>query len=289
VTTQEEMIRRALEAEAATVEVRPDALAMIRAGTRRRRARFAVKAWVGAGLATAMAVTAAFLVLDAPRPAPPERPSATRPTALERLLAVYYVGPNRGDRLVREFHRATPASDSVEDQVKAALGVLFAGAAADPDYANAWPVGIKVRDVTVTGDVATVRLAGMSYPTPIADQQFVWTVTAIGGLKGVRIGGGDVVRRASALDTLAPVWLINPQEGETVRPDLDLHIAGFADAAHVKIADDSGRVLLEQDVALTGGNPAQREANFGVAVQPGRYTVTVTAGGGTDDHSFQVG
>ncbi|MEV4621924.1 GerMN domain-containing protein [Asanoa sp. NPDC049573] len=288
-TNVDEIIRRALDTEAATVEVRPDALATIRAATRRRRTRFTVNAWIGAGLATATAATVAFFVLDAPRPAPPERPAATRPTAVERLLAVYYVGPDRDDRLVREFHRVTPASDSVEDQARAALGVMFGGAPADPDYATAWPAGIAVRDVTVRGDVATVRLAGAASLTPIAAQQLVWTVTAIGGLKGVRIGGGAALRRASAVDTLAPVWLINPQEGETVGPDLDLHIAGFASTAHVRITDGTGRVVLEQDVALTGGSPAQGEANLGVAVRPGRYTVTVTAGGGTDDHSFQVG
>jgi Sporulation and spore germination len=282
----DEIIRRALDAEAATVDVRPDALATIRAATRRRRTRFAVKAWIGAGLATAAAATAAFVVLGAPHPTPHNPPAATRPTA---LLAVYYVGPDRDDRLVREFRRLTPASDSVEDQVKAALGVLFAGNPADPDYGNLWPAGLAVRDVTVTGDVATVRLIGMREPSPIADQQLVWTVTAIGGLKGVRISGGTVLRRASAVDTLAPVWLINPQEGETVSPGLDLHIAGFASTAHVRVADNTGRVVLEQDVALTGGSPAQREANVDVAVRPGRYTVTVTAAGGTDDHSFQVG
>ena len=47
----DEIIRRALDAEAATVDVRPDALATIRAATRRRRTRWMFRGWIGGGLA----------------------------------------------------------------------------------------------------------------------------------------------------------------------------------------------------------------------------------------------
>ena len=290
----EHAIRRALEAEAATVDVRPDALATIRAATRRRRTRFAVKAWIGGGLAVAAAATAAVFVLDSPRPTPPAAltkpivPTAPAlPGTLEPLLAVYYVGPERGDRLVREFHRITPASDAVADQARAALGLMFAGAPADPDYASAWPAGVTVRGVTVTGDVATVDLGGATPPTPIAVQQLVWTVTAISGLKGVRIGAGPVLRRAPAVDTLAPVWLINPQHGEVVN-NLEVHVAGFAGTCRLLIRASDGRVVADEELTLTGGSPAQREAQFTAIVASGVYVLTVTVDGGVDDHVVRV-
>ncbi|MEV0720517.1 hypothetical protein, partial [Asanoa sp. NPDC050611] len=61
--TPEETIRRALEAEAATVDVAPDALATIRSRTRRRRTRASVRAWLSGGLAVAATAAAAVFVL----------------------------------------------------------------------------------------------------------------------------------------------------------------------------------------------------------------------------------
>ncbi|HEV7711009.1 MAG TPA: GerMN domain-containing protein [Asanoa sp.] len=289
--TLDDVIRRALDAEAATVEVRPDALATIRAATRRLRTRWMFRGWIGGGLAVAAAATAVFFAVDHPRPAPrPAAPTASpSPDPNERLLAVYYLGPNRPDRLVREFHRVTPASGTLPDRLTAALTMMFDRPPADPDYASAWPAGTAVRAVRVDGDVVTVDLGGATAPTAIAAQQLVWTVTATSMLPGVRIGaGGEVLRRASAVDTLAPVWLINPQEGDTVRAQLDIHVAGFASVARMRLTDADGKLVVEREVDLTGGSPAQREGNFGVAIRPGRYTVTVTIGGQRDDHTFLV-
>ncbi|GIF70132.1 hypothetical protein Ais01nite_81670 [Asanoa ishikariensis] len=287
--TPEETIRRALEAEASTVEVRPDALAAIRARTRRRRAR----GWVtwGAGLAVAAAVAVTILVLpDAPRPDPP-RPAAptaapTPTPAAGPLLAVYYVGPRRDDALVREFHRVAPGSDAV----RAALTLMFGTAPLDPDYASAWPAGTTVRGVSVAGEVVTVDLGGATAPSAIAAQQLVWTVTAASGRPGVRIGpDGEVLRRAPAVDTLAPVWLINPQQGEVVRGGrLDVHVAGFGSTARLEIVPDGGGESIRQDLTLRGGSPAQREAQLTLSLPPGRYTVTVTLAGVSDDHTVVV-
>jgi hypothetical protein len=289
--TLDDVIRRALDAEAATVEVRPDALATIRAATGRRRTRFAVRAWLGGGLAVAAAATAAVFVLDAPHPTPPALPSgptaSTTPAPTGPLLAVYYVGPNRDGGLVREFHRMATVSDAVEDQVRAALGLMFAAAPADPDYASAWPAGVAVHGVTVTGDVATVDLGGATPPNPVAAQQLVWTVTAISGLKGVRIGAGPLLRRAPAVDTLAPVWLINPQHGEVV-DSLEVHVAAFAGRCRLVIRTSAGQVVADEELTLSGGSPAQREAQFTTRVAPGVYVLTVTVDGGVDDHVVRV-
>ncbi|MEV4533053.1 GerMN domain-containing protein [Asanoa sp. NPDC049518] len=282
----EETIRRALEAEASTVEVRPDALAAIRARTRRRRSR----GWVvwGAGLAAAAAAAVTILVLpDAPQPEPP-RPAAPTvavtpsPVATGPLVAVYYVGPGRDRALVREFHRVAPGSDAV----RAALGLMFGTAPLDPDYASAWPRGTTVRGVTVAGDVVTVDLGGATPPSAIAAQQLVWTVTAASGLPGVRIGpGGDVLRRAPAVDTLASVWLINPQEGDVVRGGrVYVHVAGFGSSARLTVVPGG----VGQDLTLRGGSPAQREAHLTLSLPPGTYTLTVTLDGVSDDHTVVV-
>ncbi len=290
--TPEETIRRALEAEASTVEVRPDALAAIRARTGRRWGH----AWaaLGAGLAVAAAAAVAVVVMPAapepPRPAAPTAGPTATPAAVGPLLAVYYVGPCCADALVREFHRATPSSTSMPDRVRAALSSMFGTAPLDPDYASAWPAGTVVRGVTITGDVVTVDLGGAVPPSPVAAQQLVWTVTAASGLPGVRVGGaGTVLRRAPAVDTLAPVWLINPQQGDVIRGgQLDVHVAGFGSEARLEIAPRVGGAPFRQDLPLTGGSPAQREAQFTLTVPPGTSTVTVTVDGASDDHIVEV-
>jgi hypothetical protein len=167
---------------------------------------------------------------------------------------------------------------------------MFGTAPLDPDYSSAWPAGTVVRGVTVTGDVVTVDLGGAVPPSPIAVQQLVWTVTAASGLPGVRLGGaGGVLRRAPAVDTLAPVWLINPQQGDVIRGGrLDVHVAGFGSTARLEIEPGIGGAPFRQDLALEGGSPAQREAHVTVAIPPGTYRVTVTVDGAFDDHTVVV-
>ncbi|GIF71402.1 GerMN domain-containing protein [Asanoa siamensis] len=291
--TPEETIRRALESEASTVDVRPDALSTIRARTRRRRTRAAVRVWLGAGMAVAAAVALIFAV-DRPGPAPlPGSPTSTptasagaSPTvAAGPLVAVYW---SHDDRLVREFHRAA-AADTPTDRVRAALALMFGTAPLDPDYTSAWPAGTAVRDVTVAGDVVTVDLGGATSPSALATQQLVWTVTAASTLPEVRIGaGGPVLRRAPAIDTLAPVWLINPQHDDVVRGGrVEVHVAGFAATARLDITPAVAG--YPRDLTLAGGSPAQREAQLTLTVPPGRYTLTVTvAGGASDDHIVVV-
>ncbi len=293
--TPEETIRRALEAQASTVEVRPDALAVIRARTRRRRSRVWVTLGAGVTVAAAAAVAvvvALVVVPDAPAPPRPAAPTAgpTATAAPGPLLAVYYVGPRRDDALVREFHRAAPTSAALPDRVRAALTSMFGTAPLDPDYASAWPAGTAVRGVAVASDVVTVDLGGAVPPSPIAAQQLVWTVTAASGLPGVRIGGaGSVLRRAPAFDTLAPVWLINPQQGDVIRGGrLDVHVAGFGSTARLEITPRAGGAPIRQDLPLHGGSPAQREAQFTMTIPPGTYTVMVTMDGASDDHIVVV-
>jgi Sporulation and spore germination/Immunoglobulin-like domain of bacterial spore germination len=221
----EDVLRRVMEAEAAKVEVRPDALAAIRARTA-RRALFSWRApWLPFGTIafTAATATAATLVVVAlaARPSPDDRTApdpgavtapATTPTPATSTptrsvapapppqgsgsssgtstapLAIYYVGDDGGKRrLYREFHRL-PAGSSPAEKVRAAVGGMLAQESADdPDYTSAWPAGTAVRDATVDGSSVTVDLSAAP-PDDVARQQLVWTVAAaVGGDPSVRL------------------------------------------------------------------------------------------------------
>jgi hypothetical protein len=222
----EDVLRRVMEAEAAKVEVRPDALAAIRARTA-RRSRFYRRAFrspFGAIAFTAATATAATLVVvalaarptpnhtapdpgavtapattpapttatsapptSAPAVPPPTRSSPSSGTG-NASLAIYYVGDDGGKpRLYREFHRL-PAGSSPAEKARAAVTEMLAQESAeDPDYTSAWPAGTAVRDLSVEGSVATVDLTAAP-PDDVAAQQLAWTVAAVlGGDPQVRL------------------------------------------------------------------------------------------------------
>lgn len=289
----EDVIRRALEAEAASVEVRPDALGVIREriGTRRRR-RWRWPA-LGAAVATAAAVTVGIVALGRPvPPAPtPEPPAATAPTApATRRLPVYYVGPD--DRLYREYHAA--ATGPAAEQVRAAVTTLLGDTADDPDYRTAWPAGVTVRDVTVDGDTTTVGLS-TAPPNAIAREQLVWTVTAVAGRPAVRLrvdGGpaGERLTRGPALDVLAPVWLVDPQAGSVNPAALPVTVYAVAPDATVRLrVTGDGRVVYEGDVRLDKAAPERGEGRATLPdLPPGDYTVEASVGGDADAHDVTV-
>ena len=166
------------------------------------------------------------------------------------LLPVYYA---RNDRLVREFHGMTLPVDDDAHRIAASVGeALRAGSAADPDYETLWPDSVAVRGVTVSGKVVTVDLADVgTVPragTPaLAVQQLVSTVaaaasyTSVKRIDGVRItvDGAPVAKLWNAVDTsrpvkqahpseiYAPVWVIDPQQGQQVGRSFTVHLSGI--------------------------------------------------------------
>jgi hypothetical protein len=286
---EEDLLRRVLEREASTVEVRPDALAEIRARTAGRRSR--ARRWfpVGAaGLATAAAVTAVVATLSAPTGTPPTPPPAASRAATVSpgapalpLLPIYYLGA--GDRLYREFHPLDAGPGTTVDRVRVAVAELLDDTAADPDYRTAWPAGGAVRDVAVDGDTVTVSLTGVDAAGADAVHQLVWTVTAVSGEPGVRLlvdgaplaGFGGRLVRGPALDELAHLWLIEPQEGLVVGREPVVHVSGAVVEATVQIRVRSGeRVVQERTLTLSAGAPQRGEAKVTLAaLEPGAYTV----------------
>ncbi|HET8681230.1 MAG TPA: GerMN domain-containing protein [Micromonosporaceae bacterium] len=191
-------LRRVLDAEAASVEVSPDALVVIRQRIAARRARwlprggamFAVSTGGLAALATAVAVfagvgscaprtdepppPAASAPVDTPSPTPsqaqpaPPPPGPTAPATAQpprpvtAAVPVYYIGLDRNrPRLYREFHQLAVGDGSPAARTRAAVTEMLDGRTAyDPDYASSWPAGARVREVRVSGDVVVVDLAG---------------------------------------------------------------------------------------------------------------------------------
>jgi hypothetical protein len=259
----------------------------------------------------------------------PSTPS-TVPTsaATEATVAVYFLGLERHWReadgqqvelikLYREFHRVPAGDGGLEAKTLAAVAAMLAGDAFDPDYRTGWPNGAKVRSVAVGDDAVTVDLAGAATNSVGAEaaqqtvQQLVWTATAASGRSSVRllldgepvsdlwghVGVGGALRRAPALDTLALVWLIDPQHGATVGRTVTIHVSGSTFESTIQLRVRQGdRTVAERHVttASTGGGQFG-EAKTTLALSPGSYVIEAYAESAVDgrptfldDHSVTV-
>jgi hypothetical protein len=301
----EEVVRRALRARADRVEIAPDALDRIQTRTARRGRTFTVTL---ASLATAAAAVVVALVVGLngclPRPVTHVMPPATQMPSGEAGLPIYYTGVVGGAPvLYREFHPATPTDTGLHSGIEQAVRIMLAGQPFDPDYGSYWPAAAAVVAVTIdtspaagsTGKdsrVAVVDLTG-AMPTGTAKatalQQLIWTVTAVAADRGVQLTGVRIrhdgvdesaapLTRAPALDTLAPVWLISPQQGDTVGPIFDVHIAAVLDASvHLRVRDAGGTVVRDQPVTVRATAPttatSRGEGHVTLDLPPGSYTV----------------
>ncbi|MEV4515955.1 Gmad2 immunoglobulin-like domain-containing protein [Dactylosporangium sp. NPDC049525] len=236
-------------------------------------------------------------------------------------LPVYYA---RNDRLVREFHDMPLPVDDDAHRIAASVGeALRAGSAADPDYVTLWPESVEVRGVTVAGKVVTVDLGDVGTApragTPaLAVQQLVSTVaaaatyTSVKRIDGVRItidgapaaklwNTVDVsrpVKQAPPSEIYAPVWVIDPQQGQQVGRSFTVHLAGIVweGTVNLRVRGTGGVVVVERVVQLSVGAPAVGEARVPLTLPPGRYTVEAyyismadSSVQGVDDHEFTVG
>ncbi|HEY6594155.1 MAG TPA: GerMN domain-containing protein [Asanoa sp.] len=303
----EDQLRRILEAEASTVEVRPDALATIRERTaRRRRTRwFPALAAAGATVATAAAAAAVVTFARAPstpepEPLPPAASVPAETTAAGTNLPVYYLGA--GERLYREYHPVPTGAGTDADKVRAAVAAMLGGRPSDPDYRTAWPAG-SVRSVRLDGEVVTVDLDVPTVPDAAGLQQLVWTVTAVSGTDVQLLvrgrppaGAAGTLRRGPALTTQAPVWLIDPQDGTASGPRIAVKLSAAGPDPVVRLEVRQGdRVVHAQTVTLTEGSAQRGEGALTLPPLPaGEYVVsavdTSVAGGADypDDHRVTV-
>ncbi|MFP5253276.1 MAG: Gmad2 immunoglobulin-like domain-containing protein [Actinomycetes bacterium] len=157
-----------------------------------------------------------------------------------RTVPAYYVGEtSRGPRLYREFHQVRTEMDPATAAVHEAVAVD----PLDPDYGSPWfGTGAGAGSVTHDGGTITVDLvsdqqlrsrpAGMSKAeASMAVEQVLYTVQAAlqsrdpvqlllnGGrtdqLLGVPVA--EPLAQGDEMATLAQVWIIEPQHGDTVR------------------------------------------------------------------------
>ncbi len=247
-------------------------------------------------------------------------------------IPVYYLGPSKvQDRLYREYRYVTQTGMTAEQTVRIAVQDMLHERAADPDYSSPWPAGSTVGSVSVDGTgVATVDLLGAAGGTAfdatvdeltarMAVQQLVYTVTAAvpataasPGVTGVRLlldgqpatalwgkaTASGLLQRGPAADTLAPIWIIDPQQDTQQGRQFQVHLAGIVFEANLRlrVRDHTGAVVVDQPVHLTGGAPAQGTATVELTLPQGSYTIegyVISEQDGTervyDDHRFTVG
>jgi hypothetical protein len=211
-------------------------------------------------------------------------PTST-PAAIAVTVPVYFSAPAG---LYREYVATTMPGSG--EQVRAAVQLSLDGAAADPDYGSRWPAGSRVGVVADEADVVTVAVLtprpGAWSVSPAATQQLVYTITGVLAdlgrpatrvrltVDGVPVQDGQPLTRAAAVDTLAPVWVINPQSGVTVSGPFEVYLVGTVFEGAVRLRVRAGdTVLSDVPVQLTVGAPARGEAHVPLSLPPGRYSV----------------
>ena len=199
-------------------------------------------------------------------------PSTSGPVAGQVTVPVYYVVDVEGvgPRLYREFHRVTRTGDTV----MTALTEMFTGQANDPDYRSLWPASTRVLAVT-RGETPTITVNLSAWPTNLgsgfeaaAVQQLVYTATAADPtVTGVLLtvngqqppsGHLDLSApqgRAPALETLAHVWVLAPEEGATVSSPVVVRVygTGFEGNVPLKVFRGGTEVASTTVTTMMGG------------------------------------
>ncbi len=246
------------------------------------------------------------------------------------LLPVYWLGDVEGDdRLFREFR--TDQEASTGDPIADAVRLMTSSQPLDPDYRSPWQAASDVSSSISTKNVITVDISSDAFAGRLSEdaarlavQQLVYTATAAASSAGLIAGGesSSVVvlvngaagyRAFDAVDLggewtrdssmLAPVWIIDPQEGIEADPGVTIHGIGPASEQTVRWRIDtlpttpdggSGEAELFRDgtVDIEPQEGAPGAYSFDETLPPGRYEVTVSVpeGDGTaqDTKTFEV-
>ena len=311
----EDVLRQAFEAQAGQVEFSPDALPRIRAriGTRRRqrsRALFSIASLATTAAATVIAVAVGFTsCLPGDRGSQPPGGSTTEPglttpatpTPSTLRAPVYFMGQSGGKPVLYwEYHQVPIGDGSVATRIRGALTVSLSGAVNDANYGSAWSTPVTVRSVTVTDDAVVVDLSGVTVGSTdpatdaIAVQQLIYTATGVatdmGSTRpGVRllfdgaqrstlwgsVPVAGILTRAPQGETLAQVWLVSPQEGNTVNPTFEVHINGSVPEANVilRVRDSGGTIVYDKPQTLSVGGPGRGDIKVPMTLAPGSYTL----------------
>lgn len=225
-------------------------------------------------------------------------------------VPVYWLGVNGSDvHLYREFQPAETSGDPIVEAVVA----MTSDKPADPDYFNPWSTAGSVTASISGKNVITVDISSDAFKTSLdagmahrAVQQLVYTATAaasnaglttvghapsvvllVDGKAGYRAFGhesldGQLERDASLV---APIWIIDPQQGDGTGPSLRVHGAAVSEGGQIswrvepivdgRPAEDAVQTGYAELDAPTGGTSLY---NFSVDLSPGEYSVSVFHG-----------
>jgi hypothetical protein len=239
--------------------------------------------------------------------------------AVRPLLPVYWLGEVEGtDRLFREF---LVAPESTGDPISDAVRLMTSGQPLDSDYHSPWHTASSVSSSISTKNVITLDISSDAFSESLGEsdarlalQQLVYTATAAASNAGLITGGesSSVVvlvdgaagyRAFNSVDvggewtrdtsTLAPVWIIDPQEGvEADRSGLTIHgvgptseqtLAWRIDRSEGGPADGgTGDTSLFRDgsVRISPEDGAPGAYSFSVTLPPGSYEITVAVPSG---------
>ena len=238
----------------------------------------------GTGLGIAAAFALASCTPTTPLVEPPQTPSSTAtPTPTTTETTLYFLLGSHGRLYVSPERQVVGGADLVRARIEALMGSL----PADPDLSTAFPAGVEVRAVTVSGSVATVDFGASVLEAevdarlePFAVQQIAWTLADAIGVEDVRfIVEGRSDGEASNGRSIAGWW------GNSSIDDLDGTPDPFA-LAPITIdepreeAEVSGRVLVSGDATVFEATVTLRLRDpSGVIVQETFATASIGAPG----------
>jgi len=258
--------------------------------------------------------TPAETLSESPSPSPSATQSASEAPARKVSVAVYYLGGqgNEDPKLYREFH-SVPLIEG--DRIQAALTEMFRGKPVDADYTSLWSANNKtvtVNRVTKTGDTAMIdlsqeatRLGVGSGSAEVTMQQLVHTVTAadpavtkvtlringrvVPDLWGHIRVGTKAFQRAPALDVQSLIWLLAPEESESVGPTVQ--IKGIGTAFEGTISWDVRTLkgkLVKEGFTQGGANGTFAEFADQVALAPGSYVMRAFESSAEDGRPLHI-
>ncbi len=237
----------------------------------------------GLGLLITPALVLAACTSSTPlvEPKPTESPAPTSsPPATEATL--YFILSSQE----RVFVSPEPQQIGGADLVRARIEALMGSLPVDPDLSTAFPAGIEVRSVTVSGSIATVDFGPSILEAEVdprleefAVQQIAWTLADAIGISAVRFSveglrdgeasnGRDIQTwwgnaRLENLEgepdpfALAPITIEEPREGEEVsgRVQISGEARVFEANVTIRILDAGGEVVEERSTPASAGAP----------------------------------
>ncbi len=246
---------------------------------------------------------------DDPTEEPSETPSddasdepSDPPAPQSIAVPVYYVGDApAGTRLFREFH-SLPKESVSASQVSDALNEAIDTPALDPDYRSDWPddtsvVGVNV-DGTGAGDLVWIDLSGDVHDRPagmseeqaqMAVEQLIYTAQAvlqerhpiqltIDGKRTDTVLGvptSEPLAEGDPMSVQGTVWIISPQEGDTVGQTFTVEGRGAFFEANVSWQLLQGDEVVKHGFATADEGMTLSPYSFEVTAAPGDYTLRV--------------